>query len=57
MTAHKSDAKGSDAKKRRYRTPRLVRYGTIVELTHSTLAASGPNDTVVIKKLGFYKSV
>ena len=57
MTARKSDAKAPGAKPRPYRTPRLVRYGTIVELTQNSLSKVGGNDALAIKMVGFFKSV
>ncbi|MEE9606232.1 MAG: lasso RiPP family leader peptide-containing protein [Myxococcota bacterium] len=42
--------------KRHYRPPRLVRYGTIVELTRANLLKGGVGDGAGPKK-GFFKSL
>lgn len=56
MSTRKRREKRADAPKRAYRQPRLVRYGTIVELTRSNVVKLGGNDGA-LTMVGFFKSV
>jgi hypothetical protein len=46
----------SVVRKRAYGAPRLVRYGTIVELTQANILKLGPNDGA-LTMVGHFKSV
>lgn len=56
MSSRKRREERTDAPKRAYRRPRLVRYGTIVELTRSNVVKLGGNDGA-LTMVGFFKSV
>ena len=54
MSTRKPEHTARRERKRPYRPPRLVRYGTLVELTRSSPVKVGPKDG--LPPPGFFKS-
>lgn len=59
MSARTPEVKQRPEGKRAYRPPRLVLYGSVVELTRASLSKTGANDGLGgmgVMGMGFFKS-
>jgi hypothetical protein len=59
MSARAPEVKPCPEGKRAYRPPRLVLYGSVVELTRASLSKAGANDGLGgmgVMGMGFFKS-